>query len=145
MTERIQIKEIEPESWKAMMALENYIQHTTVDPKLKELLKIRASHVNSCTYCIDMHTEYALKLGETEKRIAALAVWKESHLFSEAERIALQLTDEITLISVQGVTNETYNNAVSCFGEKGTAQLIMLAVLINSWNRIATTTKMIYK
>jgi len=145
MTKRVSIKDAEPEAYKAMMALENYGQTTSVDPKLKELIKIRASQINGCAYCVDMHTEDALKLGESDRRIFALSVWKESHLFLEEERIVLQVTEEITSISAHGVTDETYSRVQNYYGEKITAQIIMLIVLINSWNRIAATTKMIYK
>ncbi len=145
MSKRVLIKEIEPGAYKAMMALEDYTKTTQVNPKLKELIKIRASQINGCAYCIDMHTEDALKLGESERRIFALSAWKESHLFSEEERVVLQLTEEMTSISVHGVTDDTYNRMVSCYGEKVTAQIMMHIVLINSWNRIAVSTKMIYK
>lgn len=145
MTKRISIKDVEPESYKAMMAFENYAQTTEVTPILKELIKIRASQINECAFCIDMHTEDAIKYGETSRRIYLLSAWKESHLFSEEEKAVLQLTEEITHISKNGVTDNTYSNVFKHFGEKVTAQIIMLIVLINSWNRIAITTRMIYK
>ena len=145
MSKRISIKDVEPEAYKAMMSLENYAKNIQLDPKLKELIKIRASQINGCAYCIDMHTEHAVKLGESERRIFALSVWKESHLFTEEEKIVLQLTEEISSISIKGVTDDTYNRVVNVFDEKITAQIIMQIVLINSWNRIAVATKMIYK
>jgi AhpD family alkylhydroperoxidase len=145
MSKRISIKDVEPEAYKAMMVLENYAKNIQVNPKLKELIKIRASQINGCAYCIDMHTEQAIKLGESERRIFALSVWKESHLFADEERIVLQLTEEITSISLQGVSESTYRDVVNFFDEKITAQIIMQIVLINSWNRIAVSTKMIYK
>jgi len=145
MSKRISIKEIEPEAYKAMMALENYVKSIGLDPKLKELIKIRASQMNGCDYCIDMHTEMAIKAGENEARISSLSAWKESDSFSEEEKIALQLTEEMTFISNGGVTDVTYDRAVSFFGGKVTAQLIMVIVLINSWNRIMVTTKEVYK
>ncbi|MCK6541210.1 carboxymuconolactone decarboxylase family protein [bacterium] len=145
MLTRISIKDIEPEAYKAMMALENYTKTIGVSPLLTELIKIRASQINGCAYCIDMHTEYAIKLGESERRLFVLPAWKESHLFSDEERLVLQLTEEVTLIHAHGVQDDTYNAVVKHFGEKTTAQIIMLIVLINSWNRIAVTTKLIYK
>ncbi|MEO7043656.1 MAG: carboxymuconolactone decarboxylase family protein [Ferruginibacter sp.] len=128
-----------------MLALEDYAKTTQVSPKLKELIKIRASQINKCANCIDMHTEDAVKLGESERRIYLLSAWKESHLFTDEEKAVLQLTEEVTHISADGVADETYNNVVNYFGEKITAQIIMLIVIINSWNRIAVSTKMIYK
>jgi len=145
MSKRISIKDVEPEAYKAMMSLEYYAKNIQLDPKLKELIKIRASQINGCAYCIDMHTEHAVKLGESERRIFALCAWKESHLFTEEEKIVLQLTEEISTISIKGVTDDTYNRVVNVFDEKITAQIIMQIVLINSWNRIAVATKMIYK
>jgi len=145
MDKRISIKNIEPEAYQAMMALENYSKSIQINPKLKELINIRASQLNGCAYCIDMHTERAVKLGESERRIFALSAWKESHLFSEEERLILQMTEEVTLINVQGLTDVTYTSVVNFFGEKITAQILMQIVLINSWNRIAVSTKMIYK
>lgn len=145
MTKRILIKDIEPEAYKAMMVLENYTKTIQLNPLFIELIKIRASQINGCAYCLDMHTETAIKIGESVRRIFALSVWKESLLFTEEERAILQLTDEVTSISIHGVTDETYNRVVNCFDEKKTAQIIMQIVLINSWNRIAVSTKMIYK
>src|SRR6476469_904243 len=145
MNKRIAIKELEPNAYEAMMVLENYARESPIDPLLKELIKTRASQLNGCAYCVDMHTEDAIKLGESERRLFALAVWKESHLFSEAERAALQLTEEVTLISKEGVTDETYDHVVAIFGEQQTAQLIMQIVVINAWNRIAVSSRMIYK
>lgn len=145
LNKRISIKDLEPEAYKAMLAMESYVKTIEVDPKLKELIKIRASQLNGCAYCVDMHTEHAIKVGESERRIFALSVWKESHLFTDDERAVFQLTDEVTLIAAHGVRNKTYDTIVNFFGEKITAQIIMQIVLINSWNRIAVSTKMIYK
>jgi len=142
---RISIKDIEPEAYKAMLAMESYVKNIEVNPTLKELIKIRASQLNGCAYCVDMHTEHAMKLGESERRIFALPVWKESHLFTDEERAVFELTDEVTLIAAHGVRNITYDTIVNLFGEKITAQIIMQIVLINSWNRIAVSIKMIYK
>lgn len=145
MKKRISISNLEPGAYKAMMALENYSKSTEVSDRIKELIKIRASQINKCAYCIDMHTEDAVKLGESERRIYALSAWQESHLFSEKERVVLQLTEEVTNISKNGVSEDTYNNVLNLFNENVTAQIIMLIVVINAWNRIAISTKMIYK
>ncbi len=145
MNKRISINELQPEAYKAMFALEAYAKSTEVNPQIKELIKIRASQINQCAYCLDMHTEDAIKLGETARRIYLLSAWKESHLFTEEEKAVLQLTEEVTLISEDGVTDNTYNKVIEFFGEKVTAQLIMLIITINSWNRIAISTRLIYK
>jgi AhpD family alkylhydroperoxidase len=145
MNKRISIKELEPAAYDAMMTLENYTKNSDIDPLIKELIKTRTSQINGCAYCVDMHTEDAIKFGESARRLFALAVWKESHLFSEGERAVLQLTEEVTLLSKEGVTDETYDRVVSIFGEKVTAQLIMQIVVINAWNRITVPTRSIYK
>lgn len=145
MSARIRIKQIEPEAYKAMMVLENYVKSTDLDPILKELIKVRVSQINGCKYCIEMHTDLAIKLGEKASRLASLHDWKKSDVFSEIEKIALKLAEEVTNISFHGLSDETYREAIQAFNENQTAQLIMLTVLINGWNRIATATKLIYQ
>lgn len=145
MTKRISIKELEPNAYKAMLELENYAKTAQIPSSLRQLIKIRSSQINGCSYCIDMHSEDAIKDGESARRIFALSVWKESHLFTEEEKAILQLTEEVTLISLEGVKDATYKNVIKFFGEKVLAQIIMQIVVINSWNRIAVSTKMIYK
>ncbi len=145
MNTRKAIKDVAPAAYEAMLVLENYGKSCTLNPLYKELIKIRASQINGCAYCLDMHTDDALKMGESARRIFAMAVWHESHLFNEEERTLLKLTDEVTKISENGVSDSTYNKTVELFGEKITAQIIMLIVIINAWNRIAVSTKQIYK
>ncbi|WP_124641633.1 carboxymuconolactone decarboxylase family protein [Amniculibacterium aquaticum] len=142
---RKSINEMDPSAFKAMLALENWGKSCDLDPKLKELIKIRASQINGCAYCLDMHTEDALDLGESSRRIFAVSVWHESHLFSEEERTLLQYTEEVTNIAQEGVQDETHRKMLQFFGEKMTAQILMLVVTINAWNRIAVATKLIYK
>ena len=105
MHTRINISLLEPQSFKAMMSLETYLKETDIDPKLRQLIKIRSSILNNCAYCIQMHTEESKVLGESEQRLYALSAWKESPLFSEKERAVLELTDEVTLITLQGLSN----------------------------------------
>ena len=142
---RINIKELEPKAFSAMLGMETYIRSTSLPPLLLELIKVRASDLNGCAYCIDMHTQEALKEGETTRRLFAVAAWKESPLFTEAERAALQLTDEVTLISKGGVSNQTYEEVLKHYGENGMAQIIMQIIIINSWNRIAISTNQIFE
>lgn len=143
--DRINISKLEPKAYQAMLVLEDYGKTCDISLILKELIKMRASQINGCAYCLDMHTEDALKLGESPRRIFALSVWHESHLFSDEERVVLQLTEEVTKIGEKGLTEETYKNAIQTFGEQRTAQIIMLIVTINAWNRIAVSTRLIYK
>lgn len=139
METRININEIDPAAYKAMYALEGYIQKSGLDKKLYELIKIRASQINGCAYCLDMHTRDARKLGETEQRIYVLPAWRETNFFTEEEQAALALTEEVT--NIQGhVSTATYSRAIEALGANQTAQVIMAAVTINAWNRIAITT-----
>jgi AhpD family alkylhydroperoxidase len=141
---RITIAEQEPTAYKGMYELESYIRKSQIEPILRELIKIRASQINGCAYCIDMHTQEAMKLGETQRRIFALSAWKESPLFTDKEKAVLQLTEEITLISNDGLSDETYNKVLEFFGENVLAQIIMQVIIINSWNRIAVSTHQVY-
>ncbi len=145
MENRIKIDELEPSAYQAMFGLENYLGSIEFDSSLKEIVKIRASQINGCAYCIQMHTEQARKSGETENRIYALSAWKESPLFTDIERVVLAVTEEVTLISASGLSKETYDKAISLLGENGLAQCIMQVVTINAWNRIAVATHMVHE
>ena len=103
MNERINIASLEPKSFEVLLQMEKYIASTGLDHKLKELIKIRASQINKCAYCLEMHTEDARKGGETEQRIYALSAWEESPYFTGAERATLALTEEVTKLSEHGV------------------------------------------
>ena len=141
---RISIPDLEPGAYKGMYGLESYIRNSQIEPILRELIKIRASQINGCAYCIDMHTQEAIKLGETQRRIFALSAWKESPLFTEMEKAVLQLTEEVTLISADGLSDEAYNKVLELFGENVLAQIIMQVIIINSWNRIAVSTHQVF-
>lgn len=145
MEKRINIMELEPNAYKAMSGLEQYMRSTKLPALLRELIKIRASQLNGCAYCIDMHTQEALKLGENQRRIFALSAWKESPLFTEEERAVLQLTEEVTLISKDALSDETYNNVLKYYSENELAQIIMQVVIINMWNRTAVSTNQIFE
>ncbi|MFN8230220.1 MAG: carboxymuconolactone decarboxylase family protein [Bacteroidia bacterium] len=142
---RKSIKELDSTAYDAMLNLENWSKNCELPALQKELIKIRASQINGCAYCLDMHTEIAIKLGETPRRLLAVSVWHESHLFTSEERVLLKLTEEITQINNNGLSQETYLNSINCFGEKLTAQIIMIITTINAWNRILVSTKQIYK
>lgn len=135
MQNRINILKVQPEGYKAMLGMEKFIAGTKLQPLHKELIKIRASQINGCAYCINMHTKDARKLGETEQRIYLLNAWKETTLYTAEERIILQLTEEITLIS-NTVSNDTYAKAAELLGEEYLADVVMMIVTINMWNRI---------
>ncbi|OYX80864.1 MAG: hypothetical protein B7Y83_17945 [Flavobacteriales bacterium 32-34-25] len=142
MNKRVNINETEPQAFKAMYALENYLGTIQLSKIQKELIKIRASQINGCAFCIDMHTKDALKYGETTQRIFLLNAWHETQLFSEEEKAILAITEEITLISNKGLSDETYKKAEQFFDKNQIAQIIMAVVTINAWNRIAVSTQL---
>lgn len=140
MNTRVNILETQPEAYKAMMGLEKYIAGTSLDPIHKELIKIRASQINGCAYCINMHTKDARKLGMSEQKIYLLNAWKETKLYTEEEKTILAMTEEITLIQ-KGLSDATYKNAIELFDVNYIAMIIMMVTTINAWNRIAISTE----
>jgi AhpD family alkylhydroperoxidase len=110
---------------------------SAIDKRLFELIKIRASQINGCAYCIDMHTKDARAAGETEQRIYALSAWRETPFFTERERAALEWTEAVTLLSESHVPQELYDRVASQFDEKEMLALTFAVIVINSWNRLA--------
>lgn len=145
MENRVNISKAEPNAYKAMLEMEKYAQSLDLPILLKEMIKIRSSQLNGCAYCLDMHTEEALAAGENARRIFALSAWKESHLFTPAEKLVLQLTEEVTLVSEKGIGADTQEMLRAFYSEKEIAQIIMQVIVINSWNRIAIAGNLIYK
>jgi AhpD family alkylhydroperoxidase len=133
---------VDPKAYEAMQALENYLHDSGLDKKQFELIKIRASQINGCAYCINMHTKDARALGETEQRIYALNAWRETPFFTPEERAILALTEEVTNIKHGGVSDKTYEDAVQILDRHYVGKVIMAAVTINAWNRIAISTGM---
>ncbi|WP_430612185.1 carboxymuconolactone decarboxylase family protein [Flavobacterium sp. JP2137] len=140
MSTRLDLAQSFPEAYKAIMELEMKIQKSDLTPIHKELIKVRVSQINGCAFCLNMHTQEALKIGETAQRLFLLNAWKETQLFTAEEKAILQLAEEVTLIHQGGVADSTYTQAVAFFGESYTAQLIMAVITINTWNRIAIST-----
>lgn len=141
METRVNILKTAPEAYKAMMGLEKFLASTALNPIHKELIKIRASQINGCAYCINMHTRDARKMGESEQRIYLLNAWRETQLYSEEEQAILAMTEEITLIQ-NHLSKATYDNARRLFDEEYIAAIIMMITTINAWNRIAISTEM---
>lgn len=143
MDKRINISKTDQQAFKAMLGLEGYLANSEISKTIKELIKIRASQINNCAYCLAMHTKDAIKYGESAERIFIVSAWHEaeSH-FTDEERVALKMTEEITLISQAGLSDETYQKATKVFSEKQIAEIIMAIVTINAWNRIAISTKL---
>ena len=130
---------VAPEAYNALLGLEKYLASTSLTPIHKELIKIRASQINGCAYCINMHTTDARKYGETEQRIYLLNAWREADVYTEEEKAILALTEEVTMIN-NHVSEATYQNAAKLFDEKYVADIIMMIITINSWNRLAIST-----
>ncbi len=141
METRVNILKTAPEAYKAMLGLEKFLASTSLNPIHKELIKIRASQINGCAYCINMHTRDARKMGETEQRIYLLNAWRETQLYTEEEQAILAMTEEITLIQ-NHLSKATYDNARRLFDEEYIAAIIMMITTINAWNRIAISTEM---
>lgn len=140
---RINLNRVSPEVYEAMLAL-SAAAAQDLDPQLAELIKIRASQLNHCAFCLDMHTHDARKLGETEQRIYLLSAWEEAgSLYTEQEQAALALTEEMTDLPSGGhVTDAVYARAAAAFSERELGQVIAMAMVINAWNRIGVTTRL---
>ncbi|MFF4017608.1 carboxymuconolactone decarboxylase family protein [Streptomyces sp. NPDC001843] len=131
-----------PEVYKAMVRLETAARKG-LDPKLYELVKIRASQLNHCAFCLDMHTKDALAAGESVQRIVQLSAWQESrHFYTEKELAAIELTEAVTVLTEGFVPDEVYERAAKQFEEAELAQLIAAITVINAWNRFGVTTRM---
>lgn len=142
MESRINVSKIDPKAYEAMIGLEKYLAQSGLDKILYELIKTRASQINGCAYCINMHTRDAMELGETSQRLFLLNAWRETELFTEKEKAVLALTEAMTLITNGHVPDEVYKNAEAHLTPNELAAVIMAVVAINGWNRIAITTRM---
>jgi AhpD family alkylhydroperoxidase len=127
-------------AYRAMNALDGAIE---LDSSLRDLVSLRASILNGCAYCVDMHTLDARSRGEAEQRLHAVATWHEAPFFSERERAAFQLTDAITLLAESHVPREAFETAHAHFEDEELCQLIWAITAINAWNRVAVTTRML--
>lgn len=143
MQSRFKMGKIQPDAYKAMSALDKYLSESAIDKIHREMIKIRASQINGCAYCVNSHTKSARALGETEQRIYLMSVWRESgNVFSEEEKLLLEMTEEVTLIHKNGLSDRLYNKAIELFGEEKTGQVIMAIITINAWNRIGVSLNM---
>ncbi|MER5854216.1 carboxymuconolactone decarboxylase family protein [Streptomyces sp. NPDC059688] len=142
-TPRLSWAEHAPEVYKAMVRLDTAAKKG-LDAKLYELVKIRASQVNHCAFCLDMHTRDALAAGESVERIVQLGAWEESrHFYTEKELAAIELTEAVTVLTEGFVPDEVYEKAARHFEEAELAQLIAAITVINAWNRFGVTTRMV--
>jgi AhpD family alkylhydroperoxidase len=126
-----------PDAMKALITVETYLHGTTLGPQLIELVKMRASQINGCAYCLDVHSKVLRKGGETEQRIYLLDAWRESPLYTPRERAALAWTDALTLIAETHAPDAAYDEVRQHFNEKEVVDLTTLIGMINAWNRLA--------
>lgn len=143
MKERLNYSKVSPNALKAMLELEKYVATSGLERTLYELVKTRASQINGCAYCLDMHTKDARKAGETEQRLYALSAWRETPFFTERERAALEWTEALTVISENDVPDSLYDSVHKYFDEKEIVALSMAIVAINGWNRLAIGFRMV--
>ena len=143
MKERMKLESVEPEAYQAMLGLEKYLHRSGLSKTLLELIKIRASQINRCAFCIDMHTLDARKNGETEQRIYALNAWKEAPFFTPSERAVLAFTEAVTMIAENSVSEEIYAEVSQYFTSNQIAQILVAITTINAWNRIAIATRLV--
>jgi len=137
MVQRIDYGKVSPGAVRAMYGLEKYLSQASLESSLLDLIKLRASQVNGCAYCIDMHTKDARARNETEQRLYGLAAWRETSYYSERERAALAWTEAVTLIADDHVPDELYEQVRKQFSEQELVDLTLAVVAINGWNRIA--------
>lgn len=129
------LAEVAPEVYRALAQLDGYARRH-VDPSLAELVKLRASVLNNCAYCVDLHSTTALKAGENPQRLFAVSVWRESRFFTETERVALEFTDAVTRLGEHGVPDELWARVTAAFDQSQVAGLLAQIISINGYNRI---------
>jgi AhpD family alkylhydroperoxidase len=137
MEPRIDHRKIAPGAINAMLGLESYVSKSRLEPSLLELVRMRASQINGCAYCLDMHSKDARARGESEQRLYALSAWRETPFFTDRERAALEWTEAITRISEGHAPDSVYEEVRKRFSEEELVNLTMAIVAINGWNRLA--------
>jgi AhpD family alkylhydroperoxidase len=136
---RIDYNKLAPDAVKALLTMEAYVNKTALEKSLLNLIKLRASQINGCAYCVDVHTTDAKKEGESERRLHAVVVWRESSFFTDKERAALAWTEAVTLLSETHAPDNVYLDVTKYFNEQETIDLTMAIITINSWNRLSVS------
>ena len=139
-SQRISIQHVAPEAYQAVYGLEQYIRKH-LDSELLHLIKLRASILNGCSFCVDMHSREGLAEGMDSRKLFAVGAWRDAPFFDAKERAALELTDAVTRLTEHGVSDEVYKNTIEHFGEAGVANLLMAIATINVWNRLTVPTR----
>jgi AhpD family alkylhydroperoxidase len=137
MKSRLDVAKVAPAAGRAMFGLEKYVRESGLETSLLELMRMRASQINGCAYCIDMHTKDARSEGETEQRLYALSAWRETPFFTDRERAALEWTESVTEVASSHVPDDVFERTRQHFSEAELVNLTMAIVAINGWNRLA--------
>jgi AhpD family alkylhydroperoxidase len=137
MEPRLDPRELAPDGFKSLLALETYLHRTALEKPLLHLVKLRASQINGCAYCIDMHSKDARAAGETEQRLYCLQAWRECPFYTDRERAALEWTEAVTLLTQGHVPDDVFERVSQRFQGKDLADLNFAVVAINAWNRVA--------
>lgn len=144
MQQRFDYYKADPASLQAMLALEKHVTTNALDHNLRELIKLRASQINGCAYCVDMHSKDLLKHSEIQQRLTVLCVWRESPVFTDKERAAFAWTEAVTLVSESQVPNDVYEEFAKHFTEQERVQITLLIGTINIWNRLAVSFRAVH-
>jgi AhpD family alkylhydroperoxidase len=137
MEHRLNPFKASPKGYQAMAALEHFVMSSGLERPLLELVKMRASQINGCAYCLDMHSKDARALGESEQRLYLLNAWREAPFYTERERAALEWTEAVTLVAEEHVPDDVYERVAKQFSEEELANLTLAIATINSWNRLS--------
>lgn len=137
MSKRLSIKDLIPDAYQKIMQVSQFVENSGISKLQQELIKIRASQINGCAFCMHWHIKEALAHGENPERLYVLSAWREAvDWFSQQDQVILKLTEEVTLIDRQGLSDQTYQEAIDLFGEAMTARLILAVININTLNRL---------
>jgi len=145
LKQRLNVSQITPDLYAAVLALDTKVKQSGIDLELLHLIKLRASQINGCAYCVDMHVKESLADGIPAQKLHLVSVWRESPLFDDRERAVLEWTESLTLIAQTGASNSAYEALRAHFSEEQIAQLIVAIGTINIWNRIAVSSRLVHR
>ncbi|MGH2447542.1 MAG: carboxymuconolactone decarboxylase family protein [Chloroflexota bacterium] len=137
MAERINTQEVDPGAYQAMFGLEQFVRQSSLSPDLLELVRMRASQINGCAYCLDMHSKDAIARGMSPQKLLVLDAWREAPFYTDQERAALEWTEAVTLVANRHVPDDVYQAVRPHFSDRELLDLTMAIVAINGWNRLA--------
>ncbi|MFN8680404.1 carboxymuconolactone decarboxylase family protein [Paracoccus sp. P2] len=145
MKQRLNVSQVTPDLYAAVLALDTKVKQSGIDLDLLHLIKLRASQINGCAYCVDMHVKESLADGMPAQKLHLVSVWRESPLFDDRERAVLEWTESLTLIAQTGAPDSAYETVRAHFSEEQIAQLIVAIGTINIWNRIAVSSRLVHR